>query len=219
MSGVSGGSRVHGPRVGLRHWRSSERSQKQLLPDPTVPRRLSTQGVTSKDDTNPVGERPNVSKVRHTKLRRRLAGQSRGRCLLTNSNSVRGATLWAVGNERCASLVSCNSRCRASRTAAKTEPSAEIWLIPCSDRAGYWRQHTRKGCIETGEALLAPGRKTPEQGRFWQQDRRPEGGRWARSSEEPPVTRRDPGTSGERQGKASPSRCEGARLADTPWTK
>jgi hypothetical protein len=43
MSGVTGGGRAHGLWVGLRHWRHSERSQKQLLPEPTVPRRLSTQ--------------------------------------------------------------------------------------------------------------------------------------------------------------------------------
>jgi hypothetical protein len=42
MSGVTGGRRDNGPRLGLRHRRSLERGRPPLLPEPTAPRRRST---------------------------------------------------------------------------------------------------------------------------------------------------------------------------------
>lgn len=65
-----------------------------------------------------MGESPNMVKVKAMKQRRRFAGESRGRCLLTNPTVGWGATLWAVSNEHRASLVKPISRCRASRCLA-----------------------------------------------------------------------------------------------------
>jgi hypothetical protein len=48
---------------------------------------------------------PTQKEPEAVKLRRRFAGESRGRCLLTNQASGRGATLRAAGIERCAGLV------------------------------------------------------------------------------------------------------------------
>jgi len=164
-----------------------------------------------------VGESPNVARVRTMKLRRRFAGESRGRCLLTNLAKGQGATLWAVGNERRASLVTRDSGCRASHGLAKAAPAAESLADTVVGSSGVVATARKeRGCTGTGEALLAPRRKTSEKGRRWQQRRRPEGGRWARSSSEPPVTRRDPAMSRGAEREVSPRCCKGARLVDIP---
>ena len=73
---------------------------------------------------NPVGANPNMVKAKAIKLGRRVAGESRARCLLTNPEKVRGATLWAICNERRASPVITNSRCRASEALAQGSTSS-----------------------------------------------------------------------------------------------
>ncbi len=168
---------------------------------------------------NPVGERPNVGKARTMKLRRRFAAERRGRCLLTNPSVARGATLWAVGIERRASLVRLISGCRASQILAKAVPVAESMAETATGSSGVMTAARREGLYRNWRSPPGPGEKSPEQGRRWQQRRRPEGGRWARSSGEPSVMRRDPAESRGARRKASPSRCKGARLVDMPRTK
>jgi hypothetical protein len=82
------------------------------------------------------------------KLRRRFAGESRGRCLLTNRALGLEATLRAVGIERRASLVTENRGGRASQPEVKAARAVESWLktivrtagvLTAARREGLWR--------------------------------------------------------------------------------
>lgn len=157
-----------------------------------------------------------MERVETMKLRRRFAGESRGRCLLTNPAQGRGAVLRAVGNERCASLVSGNFGCRAPALRVKAIPEAEIRPMPQPDRRGNDDSTQERVDSELVKPSWPQERNHLEQGSPWQQGRRPEGGRWVRSSDEPPVMRRDPNQSRALPGKVSPSRGEGTQLMDIP---
>ena len=82
------------------------------------------------------------------KLRRRFAGESQGRCLLTNRTSGPGATLRAAGIERCASPVTAICGGRAPQLWAKAAQAVENWLkttacttgvLTAARREGLWR--------------------------------------------------------------------------------
>lgn len=79
------------------------------------------------------------------KLRRRFAGESRGRCLLTNPTKGRGVTLRAVGNERRKSLVRQSSGCRASQILAKATLAAEILADTVAGPGGVMATARREG--------------------------------------------------------------------------
>lgn len=142
---------------------------------------------------DPAGERPAMERARTMKLRERADAMSQARCSLTNPGKARRATLWAAGIKRCAGPVRTKSRSRAPRERAKATPAVGAWLMKSTDGSGGVMAAARKDWVmnETGEALLAPGRKLPEQGTRRQRRGRSEGGCWARSSGEPPVTRWD----------------------------
>jgi hypothetical protein len=127
------------------------------------------------------------------KLRERVEATSQARCSLTNPGVARKATLRAAGIERCAGLVNTSSGSRASRSQAKASLRVEDWLRETTRGSGGVMAAARKDWVvdETGEALLAPERKTRERLRRQRQSRRPEGGCWAHSSGEALVTRRD----------------------------
>jgi len=151
------------------------------------------------------------------KLRRRFAGESRGRCLLTNPVTDRGATLWAAGNERRASLV--NSYHPAPSFWSFGEGSIRHGILAeAVSGPGGVLAAARKERV--GSKLVKPSWPRGESPRSkvgpGNRDRRPEGGRWARQSEEPLVMRGDPATSGAGPGTASPGSGKGARLIDIP---
>ena len=82
------------------------------------------------------------------KLRRRFAGESRGRCLLTNRTSGPGATLRAAGIERRASPVTVICGGRALQVRVKAAQAVETWLkttacttgvLAAARREGLWR--------------------------------------------------------------------------------
>lgn len=185
---------------------------------PPDPRRAGLVGSCrdQRSRYNPVGESPDMAKARAMKPRRRFAAERRGRCLLTNPGLARGATLWAVGTERRASLVRRASGCRASQILAKAAPAEETVADTAAGSGGVMTTARREGSYRNWRSPPGPGEKAPEKGRRWQQRRRPEGGRWARSSGEPPVTRRDPATSRGTEREVSPQRCKGAQLVDIP---
>lgn len=95
------------------------------------------------------------------KLRRRFAGESRGRCLLTNPAQGRGATLWAVGIERCASLVRLESRCRASQILAKATPTAETLDETAVGPGGVMATARREGLYRNWRSPPDPREKDP----------------------------------------------------------
>jgi len=73
--------------------------------------------------------------------------RSRGRCLLTNPTSGRGATLRAAGIERCASLVMTRTGGRASRVKAKAVPGAENWLTTATGSGGVMAAARRERVV------------------------------------------------------------------------
>ncbi len=76
------------------------------------------------------------------------------------------------------------------------------WLRPQAIPAGYWRRHARKGCTRNWRSPPGPGGEIPPEQSCWKA-LWPEGGRRARSSEEPLVMQRDPAASGGRRKEVS----------------
>jgi len=86
---------------------------------------------------NPAGESPDMARAETVKLRKRFAGESRGRCFLTNPAKGREATLRAVGNERRASLVRHDTGCRATHAFWRRQHRRrKVRLTPPSNPAG-----------------------------------------------------------------------------------
>jgi hypothetical protein len=95
------------------------------------------------------------------KLRGRFAGESRGRCLLTNLASGQGATLRAVGNERRASLVRLYSGCRVSRGLAKATPAAEMLADTAVGPSGAVATARKEGLYRNWRSPPGRGEKDP----------------------------------------------------------
>lgn len=95
------------------------------------------------------------------KLRRHFAGESRGWCLLTNPANGRGATLRAVGNERCASLVRRNTGRRASRILAKAAPVTERLTETVTGPGGVMATARKEGLFRNWRSPPAPREKAP----------------------------------------------------------
>ncbi len=110
---------------------------------------------------DPVGESPNMERANTMKLRRRFAGESRGRCLLTNPTKGRGATLWAVGNERRVSLVRRNTGRRASQILAKAAPTAERLADTVVGPGGVMATARKEGLYRNWRSPPGPREKDP----------------------------------------------------------
>ena len=108
-----------------------------------------------------MGGSPNMEKVNTMKLRRRFAGESRGRCLLTNPTKGRGATLWAVGNERRVSLVRRNTGRRASQILAKAAPAAERLADTAVGPGGVMATARKEGLYRNWRSPPGPRKKAP----------------------------------------------------------
>jgi hypothetical protein len=106
-----------------------------------------------------VGESPNMIKARVMKLRRRFAGESRGRCLLTNLAQGQGAILRAVGIERRASLVRRDSGCRASQILAKAVPTAETLADTAGGSGGVMATACKDGLYRNWRSPPGPEEK------------------------------------------------------------
>jgi len=108
-----------------------------------------------------VGASPNMVGAKAMKLGRRVAGESRARSLPTNPEKVRGATLWAVGNERCASLVTTNSGCRASNALAQGSTWSGNLAETASGPGGVVATARREGLYRNWRSPPGPGEKSP----------------------------------------------------------
>jgi hypothetical protein len=102
-----------------------------------------------------------MAKANTMKLRRRFAGESRGRCLLTNPTRGRGATLRAVGIERRISLVKRNTGCRASQILAKAAPAAERLAETAVGPGGVMATVRREGLYRNWRSPPGRGEKDP----------------------------------------------------------
>lgn len=108
---------------------------------------------------NPMGENPIMAKANTMKLRRRFAGESRGRCLLTNPAKGWGATLRAVGIERRTSLVRQDTGRRASQILAKAAPITEMLADTVIGPGGVMATARRDGLYRNWRSPPDPGKK------------------------------------------------------------
>lgn len=159
------------------------------------------------------------------KLRRRFAGESRGRCLLTNLGTGQGAALRAAGNERRAGLVTTDTpfTCptagsQATRSLVRQQLVRKADFLPHELLDGVMTAASKEGLCTGPEKSSRPrGRKASEQGSHRQRRRRSEDGRWAHSSGEPPVTRWDSAKSRRVRGGGEPARIAKERPHRSRW--
>lgn len=106
-----------------------------------------------------MGESPNVERASTTKLRRRFAGESRGRYLLTNLVKGQGAILRAVDIERRRSLVRRNSGCPASQILVKAVPTAETLADAAVGPSGVMATARKYGLFRNWRSPPGPEEK------------------------------------------------------------
>ena len=95
------------------------------------------------------------------KLGRRVVCESQARSLPTNPERVRGATLWAVGIERRASLVTTNTGCRASKAVAQGRTWSGKLTETASGPGGVVVTARREGLYRNWRSPPDPGEKPP----------------------------------------------------------
>lgn len=130
------------------------------------------------------------------KLRRRFAGESRGRCLLTNPEEVRGATLRAAGIERCAGLEIVKYRKPSLPIVGEGSIDDGKVAETVIDSGGVLSAARSEGLYtELEKPSWPPGERLGSKVDTGNGGRRSEGGRMARRSEEALVMRSDPAQS------------------------